>query len=345
MLRLRMSVDDLARTHLMAPRMCELSVSVQALQQPGHPYRRLWQSRSAGFPRSARRLLELVPAHGDVPLFLAPEIVDDLDEAIDVVQSTPPARIRTELDAAATARTQPSAWVEDLRRGRVDALHELGAAMRAYHDQVMAPLSVAHTRVLTAELTRRHRQFAAEGIAALLNSLHPAVRWQSGRLEVAGPVCADVDLAGRGLRVMPSVWPRPGVALDWSRPTLVYPIPYAMWLSETEVAYDGAVAALGPTRATVLRTLLEEHTTTTLARAVSISLSSASAHAAALRRAGLVTSRRDGQAMVHSLTPLGLEVLTASEPAHDYRTEAVPRNRSTSRRRARSLSGPPTYLG
>jgi DNA-binding transcriptional ArsR family regulator len=240
-------------------------------------------------------------------------MVDDIDEAIDIVQSTPVARIRAEVEAApASARRSP--WIDDLCRGRVGALRELGIAMRDYHDQVMAPLSRVHTRVLAADLNRRYRQLAAEGITAMLNDLHPAIRWRSGLLEIAaGPVRTDVDLSGRGLRVMPSVWPRPGVALGWSQPTLVYPVPHASWLAEANTGDDGAAAALGVTRAAVLRALVDAHTTTTLADAVSISLSSASAHASALRRAGLVTSRRDGQAMVHYLTPLGLEVLAASQ--------------------------------
>ncbi|TDD68443.1 ArsR family transcriptional regulator [Jiangella aurantiaca] len=310
MLRLRMSVEDIARTRLAAPGLCELPVSMQALQLVGHPYRRMWRSATGRLPRQAGRLWELVPARGDVPLFLAPEMVDDLEEAIDIVQSTPAARIRAEVTVG--RGTRPSAWVEDLCRGRTQARHELGVAMRAYHDRVMAPLSSVHTRVVTAELSHRTRQIAAEGIATMLNSLHPAIRWRAGVLEVAGPMNADVDLSGRGLRVMPSVWPRPGVALDWSQPTLVYPIPYAIWLAETNAGYDGARAALGGTRATVLQTLVDEHTTTSLARAVALSPSSASAHASALRRAGLVVSQRRGKAMVHSLTPLGLDVVTAS---------------------------------
>jgi DNA-binding transcriptional ArsR family regulator len=313
MLRLRMNVEDLARIRLGWPHMCELPVSVQALRQVGHPYQRLWRSGRAVFPRQSRRLFELVPANGDVPLFLAPEMVDDIDEAIDIVQSTPASRIRAELDAG-RASTAWSSWIDDLGRGRIAALRELGTAMRVYHDHVMAPMSLAHTRVVAAELGRRHHQIAAEGIAAMLNDLHPSIRWRSGSLEVAaGPVSADVDLSGRGLQVMPSVWPRPGVALGWSQPTLVYPIPHAVWMVEADTGYDGAAAALGVTRAAVLRALVDAHTTTTLANAVSISLSSASAHAAALRRAGLVASRRDGQAMVHFLTPLGLDVLAASK--------------------------------
>jgi hypothetical protein len=183
-----MNIEDLGRIRLAWPHTCELPVSVQALQQVGHPYRRLWQSKSAVFPRRARPLLKLVPPCGDVPLFLAPETVDDIDEAIDIVQSTPAARIRAEMDAVPSS-TRRSPWIDDLRRGRVEALRELGTAMRAYHDQVMTPLSLVHTRVLAADLNRRYHQLAAEGIAAMLNDLHPAIRWRSGLLEVAaGPV-------------------------------------------------------------------------------------------------------------------------------------------------------------
>ncbi|MFV2115538.1 winged helix-turn-helix domain-containing protein [Micromonospora sp. LOL_025] len=44
-------------------------------------------------------------------------------------------------------------------------------------------------------------------------------------------------------------------------------------------------------------------------RAVGISISSASEHAGALRAAGLVSSVRDGGAVLHRLTPLGVELL------------------------------------
>ncbi|MPZ60293.1 MAG: hypothetical protein GEU93_03140 [Propionibacteriales bacterium] len=131
MLRLRMSVEDIALTCVAAPGMCELSVSVQALQQVGHPYRGLWRSAKGELPRQAARLWELIPARGDVPLFLAPEMVDDIDEAVEIVQSTPAARIRAEVTAGQAA-ARPLPWVEDLCHGRRRALHELGVAMHAY---------------------------------------------------------------------------------------------------------------------------------------------------------------------------------------------------------------------
>jgi DNA-binding transcriptional ArsR family regulator len=77
---------------------------------------------------------------------------------------------------------------------------------------------------------------------------------------------------------------------------------------------DALAALVGRTRAAVLRRLGEpgRHTTTALARATGISLPSASEHAAALRAAGLIASEREGGAVVHRLTPLGVELLGAA---------------------------------
>ncbi|WP_116202951.1 ArsR/SmtB family transcription factor [Amycolatopsis circi] len=55
-------------------------------------------------------------------------------------------------------------------------------------------------------------------------------------------------------------------------------------------------------------------TTTGLARELSVSIATASLHAKTLREAGLVVSHRDGKAVCHQCTPLGLDLL-AVEPS------------------------------
>jgi hypothetical protein len=228
MLRLRLGVDDLARMTFAAPTpFCELAVSAQVLQQPASHFRRLWRARRARIPAPAGRLVDLVPAYGSVPTFLAPESCSCLDEALDVVQSTPASMIRAEL-AEMPWSSGPSPWVRDLARGRVDALAELGWIMRIYHDNVMAPVWPTVGQVVTAELRDRAWQLATEGADATLNSLHPRIRWRDGVLEVAAPTEADIDLAGRGLRLMPSVWTRPAVAVAGrSRPLSIRLVPRA----------------------------------------------------------------------------------------------------------------------
>jgi DNA-binding transcriptional ArsR family regulator len=73
-----------------------------------------------------------------------------------------------------------------------------------------------------------------------------------------------------------------------------------------------ALAALvGRNQAAVLRTIAEGCSTTELAGRVGISLAAASRHAAVLRDAGLITTHRQGSAVLHVLTPLGAELLRA----------------------------------
>ena len=61
--------------------------------------------------------------------------------------------------------------------------------------------------------------------------------------------------------------------------------------------------------------------TTELARRLNISLATASHHAAVLRNAHLVTTRREGKAVLHTVTSLGIALLGRS-PSPDGRTEA-----------------------
>lgn len=304
--RLRLGVADLARTTFAAATLyCKLAVSVQVLQQPTSQFRRLWCSRPCPVPAAARRLQELIPAHGSVPTFLAPESASCLDEALDRVLSTPVLQMRAELSEVRWTE-RPPAWVSDLAYGRRAALKELAAAMRAYHDQVLAPLWPSIQKVVSAELTARAWQLALHGAEATLNSLHRQIRWRDGVLDVHAPGNLDIDLEGRGLRLMPSIWTRPAVPVTWQRPTLVYPIRAASWAQlPANNNHDGLATALGTTRARVLLVLTSAHSTTELAQAIGISPASASAHAAALRGAGLVTTQRDGQAVRHELTDLG----------------------------------------
>jgi DNA-binding transcriptional ArsR family regulator len=313
MLRLRLGIEDLARTTFAAPTpYCELGVSAQVLQRPTSQFRRLWHLGRARFPAPARRLLELVPAYGSVPAFLAPEACGCLDEALDAVQSTPAALIRAEVGDLQSSSPQ-TPWIRDLAQGRVDALEELGSVVRIYHDHVMAPLWPTIQRAVAAELWDRAWQLATQGAEATLNTLHRWIRWRDGILQIRAPGDADIDLAGSGLQLMPSVWTRPAVAIGWKQPTLVYPLRTWSWAHDPgRDCHDGLAAVLGKTRARVLRALISEHTTTELASALHISPASASTHAAALRGAGMVTTRREGKAVRHALTQLGQAVAAAT---------------------------------
>ncbi|MBP2329324.1 DNA-binding transcriptional ArsR family regulator [Kibdelosporangium banguiense] len=72
----------------------------------------------------------------------------------------------------------------------------------------------------------------------------------------------------------------------------------------------GALAALiGATRATVLEEICGSPTTTTIARRLGISAGNASQHTTVLRQAGLITSHRERNRVLHHATALGMALL------------------------------------
>lgn len=120
------------------------------------------------------------------------------------------------------------------------------------------------------------------------------------------------------MRLQPSVfcWQTPTKLHDPQvQPVLVYPVEYVPGLlrrTPLDSRSQPLAALLGTTRAAALEAIADGCTTTELAARCQISLAGASRQAGILREAGLITTRRVGQAVKHDLTPLGRAVLTGS---------------------------------
>ena len=138
-------------------------------------------------------------------------------------------------------------------------------------------------------------------------------------------MCADADihLRGRGLSLVPSLFVGDRLVLltDLGEPEapirLVFPsAPDTLALARlwsNGNGHGGALAALlGHNRAAVLLRIADGCTTSELAQRAGISLASASQHATVLREAGLITTRRDGGAVLHNLTSLGANLLNGA---------------------------------
>ncbi|MEV5508850.1 ArsR/SmtB family transcription factor [Streptomyces orinoci] len=79
---------------------------------------------------------------------------------------------------------------------------------------------------------------------------------------------------------------------------------------------DPLAALLGTTRARVLRTIAKGTCTSSeLARRAKTPLSTASRHTAILRDAGLITSHRDRNTVLHIITALGTSLCQRHTPA------------------------------
>jgi hypothetical protein len=127
----------------------------------------------------------LVPAHGNVPDFLAPEGANSVEEALEAVVSTPARQVRNDL--ATLPRPAASSWMVDLANGGLSARKDLAASLRDYHDQVLDRLWPRIEHVVEADLRFRAWQLATKGVAATVDGLHPGIRWRDGRSRSTGP--------------------------------------------------------------------------------------------------------------------------------------------------------------
>ena len=234
---------------------------------------------------------------------------------------------------------------EDITASRfaISPLWELSQALRQLSGRRKNPDTTLRPWLIRAR--DRYRRLARETDLDLLNALE-APGWGADFIapvpagvsttieELLAEVRLDsgtdwhVDLGGRGLLFIPSVfvWPSFAVSVDtpWP-PVLSYPARgvAALWerpdrgkpgavQSRTEIpgtrgsTGSGPLARLlGGSRAAILLALEEPASTTQLITILGQSLGGLGGHLAVLREAGLVTRARSGRTVLYSRTPVG----------------------------------------
>lgn len=316
MIRYRFGADDLLRTRFAITPLIELVGAVYALREPERgAVHRPWAEWAR--PRTERLDLELldVAAPSGTPTWpvfvgLPPASPrSDIDTELARVNTTAPDRVRREFE-----RTYPDGAPAAARRFLDDpatALAQLVEQMRAFWDVALAPWWPAISAALEAEIAARGRRLADDGPQAAFTDLHASVRWEDGTLcvEPTAKAAADVDLAGRGLLLVPAAftWPRvwPRTDPPWD-PALVYPPPGIgdLW-SAGEPPDHALESLLGRRRARVLLELHRPASTLDLARRLGVSAGGVSDHLKVLREAGLVSGRREGRQVIYARTAKG----------------------------------------
>jgi DNA-binding transcriptional ArsR family regulator len=173
--------------------------------------------------------------------------------------------------------------------------------------------------ILERDVVYRAGQLTTRGWAAALGDLHPRLSWQHDHIELDAPGQDDIDLAGRGLLFIPSVFSWPGIAMDFETPwppTLFYPARgvATLWEQHREHQPGALGRLLGASRAAVLVALEEPASTTQLAAILGQSLGGLGGHLAALRDAGLATRARSGRSVLYSRTPVGDALVAVASP-------------------------------
>ncbi|MFD5368266.1 helix-turn-helix domain-containing protein [Streptomyces sp. NPDC127103] len=340
MLHIRFTAEDMSRVRF-APRPSPVPELHAALLMLGAPHEGLLFGRWRGrllrtLPGAAEPLGELVPG-GAAPRFLD-VLGGTREEGFALIRSARPEFVRSELARVYAGQGPVPPWVRALHRGDAAAWGTLDRAQRAAHETVLAPVWPLVQDLHRAEFTRYALTAAEQGLAAALAAVAPGSRLRDGvwewpsapsalsarsaleapeaRNARAARAAREVRLGGRGLVLLPTFHWRGGPLVQDlpDRPVvLAYPagggLPPAPEPLGARSEDRGLAAALGRTRAAVLRALAEPRTTTDLARRTGIGNATASAHAAALRAAGLITTTRTGRSVHHEQTPLGMLVV------------------------------------
>jgi hypothetical protein len=251
---------------------------------------------------------------GWVPDFLTPPPrapAPTIEEQLAEIRSTPLEQVRAELvrcrDNPGTAARRAS--LETLIADPGLARDILAGQLRLAWDALVAPFWSRISALIETDIDYHSRRLATRGLRGLLDDLHPDIRWGEGAVEVDALPKADIDLAGRGLVLMPSAYIWPGVVAiadePW-QPTVIYPARGVGELWSDPAAPSRALERLlGLGRALVLAGLDEPASTTVLAARFRRSPSGVSGHLAALHGAGLVSTARRGHEVRYARTELG----------------------------------------
>lgn len=335
MLRIFFSSEDIARTRVApaADPVWELILSLHLLQgRTRDPAMAGWRRdvaaglRRVRAPGQLRLLFALNPPQGYFPDFLTPfESVQGFEAGLDAIRSTPVELLQRDLSLLAAENALPSP-APALARGEPEVLWQLTDSMGQYQEVAIMPYWARIQASVEADRAQRARALLDGGAEGLLASMRPAMRWESGVLEVPEyPASRELHLDGRGLLLVPSFFcARIPVALvdPTLPPVLVYPVDRLGGLAPavgegarpamaagSGGGREALAALLGRTRAAVLEVVNDGCSTGEVARRLHISAAAASQHATVLRNAGLLVSRRERNTVLHTLTPLGRAML------------------------------------
>ncbi|WP_018349398.1 ArsR/SmtB family transcription factor [Longispora albida] len=286
MSEVRFGAGDVARVRFAISPRWETVASLGALAEPGrHPSHGPWlrEARALAADPELRRLVAPVRA------LIGPGMV--LPDFL-----TPP----------------PSEPLADLDAELAGLPAELSAGIRAWWAAAIAPHWSRIRAVLEADIAYRTRQLAEGGLSLLFDRLHPTVRWAGDRLVAQDCGIGDLDLAGRGLPLLPSVFAPQAVLLSTepaAPPVAIYPARGSGLLWTSGPVAPGLAKLLGRSRAEVLALTVTPSSTSQVAERAGLSLPAASQQLTVLREAGLITSRRYRREVLHATTELGAALL------------------------------------
>jgi DNA-binding transcriptional ArsR family regulator len=315
---------DLARCRFAYSPMFETLQAVRmatGLDGPGPgPYHRRWLQEGRARLRGLdlRPITLLQPRRGYTPDFLSPPPQasgSDIEAELMRMASTPAALVRREIELSLHDREVAGAEAGEIGRlllgEPADVLGLLTELVRAAWHALVEPVWPRVRAVLEADIEYRSRRSAQGGLDLLFADLDPTLHWTGSALVRDPGGDEHVELAGRGVLLMPTVfkWDEAIVITQppW-QPTVGYRARGLadLWHTAAHVSPIGALERLiGRTRAALLSELDEPASTAGLARRHGLAPATVSGHLKVLREAGLVVGERHSHEVRYRRTRLG----------------------------------------
>lgn len=324
-LRLYVTQADLVRSRFAISPLWELVHALRHLESPGRPDAAVapWAWRLGLRYRTLCDRLDLSlvfalqpPGYGAD--FMSPPptgVATTVEDLLDTIRRTPIEKAHADVRLALERRDV------DPRVRRVltgpDVTHRVADALESAWELLLAPDWPVLRALLERDVLHRAHQLVTGGWQAALADVHPRLRWRTDHLEVTRHPDQVLELDGRGLLLIPSVFAWPGLTAavepTWP-PAIVYPARgvAAVW-EPAESAPAGLSGVLGATRARLLSGLDEPASTTQLAQTLGLALGTVGDHLAVLRRGGLVTRSRAGRSVLYRRTPVGDALVGGSD--------------------------------
>ncbi|MEV0840912.1 DUF5937 family protein [Actinocatenispora sera] len=327
MLELRLGVTDLASMWFAYSPLQETVFSVRALVLPGMYAPRLpWHDDVAEHlnPEDVELLYAMMPPRRWLPDFLTPRPQapgPKFAEQLATVRATPGALGWHDILAAYGPDRLPPV----LAAGEADPdalIEQIATVLDRYWRRCVRPWWPRMRAVLDADIVHRSRSLAVGGARALFADLHDRVSWSDGVLTVRQTSRLQhsaVEVAGRGLALVPSVFARGAMTVvdPAGPPVISYPARGRSTLWEAaQPATEAALARLiGAPRARLLALLRHPASTTELAYRLGVTAAAVSQQLSVLHAAGLVTRARSGRSVLYARTTLGDRLADPVVPA------------------------------
>jgi hypothetical protein len=318
---------DLARCRFAYSPVFETLAAVRVATGPSGPglHHRRWLADADKRLRALdlRPVTLLQPRRGYTPDFLAPPPAapaSDIESELTRIAATPASVVRQEIELSLseTPGAQDSELGRLLLGDPAEVLSFLTHLVRAAWRALVEPVWPRVRAVLEADIGYRSRLLAEGGLDRQFADLSQTLRWTGDTLVRESGGDEHVELAGRGVLLMPSVfkWEEAIVITQppW-QPSVSYPARGlgGLWQPAPRSPAAALARLVGRTRATLLTALDEPASTTWLAHRHRLAPGTVSEHLTVLREAGLVVGERHRHEVRYRRTDIGTALVRGGD--------------------------------